>query len=142
MESQDDYDTRKERRQYLFDILSSASAYCDSSEEGTVLSKTGLKEYRLCEGGEVIDAPYTTTRNIGDWLRDENRSTFLFPANIAHPDLMFILERKGEDSEDGDGPRTDRIICALQVKYHTTMKYLSLPLIPSLVETRKYRQFP
>lgn len=123
MESQDEYDARKKRRQRLFSILSSASANRNWRESPAPLSETGLKGYKLREGGEVIDD--RATENIWNWLSDENRSTFLFPQNIAHPDLMFILERKRENSDDSDGPRTDRIICALQVKYLDTTKSVS-----------------
>lgn len=135
METEDDYKSRKERSQYLFDVLSKAVAY-KYSTSGSV--RLGLEGYELREGGGVMD--YTTTENIWSWLRDENRSTFLFPDNNAHPDLMFILERRRKSSNDTDGPRTGRIICALQVRDFTTMKNMSILLICSLVQAWRNRQ--
>lgn len=136
MESQNDYDTRKERSQYLFSILSRAVAYDESGPDSAPLFETGLEGYQLREGAEVME--YTTTGNIWDWLRDSNRSTFLFPDNNAHPDLMFILERRRGNSNTGYGLGIDTVICALQVSSQKNEAYVSITNFPRSQSLAKY----
>lgn len=107
------------------------------------LEGAGVKDFArnhcLVEGkrtGHCYDQSLSSSIPIWDWMRSirEGRkpvASFYFPDNLAGPDLLFALKRKGPTQESA---RDDIVLCVVKVRIQLSL----LPTYPPKYENYIY----